>query len=888
MKVISISDREGAAGPTSARRTQALQKIRDTASALLGQAFREMLDRADDLLFAFAEKAENNTQQSLYFDAMRELRAKRTPMHQSFMEALGGGFDRRCLRGRAKRGDAGGASPSTLSLLDDATMEQDITIAGLAERIATAAREELFGLNKRLAQLLDVEELSAEDNPIGPTTIVEAARSAADALAVDFKVRLIVLKLFDRHVGAQVPEVYAQLNQQLIEQGILPTIAMQVRRQQARAQGPAAVTTTAAPADMLTMLNQLMQPGALAAGAAPVPLIPINVSAMQSLTQLQRQPLSALIGEEQPGPRMLVDLQRGGVLPQMGPAGDMTIDIVAMLFEYILEDRNVPEEIRARLARLQIPILKVALIDREFFSRKAHPARRLLNLIAESATLASSDPITAQELVRIIDRLVHRITAEFDQDVGIFGRSVLALQSAMQKLKQEAAVRAKRSARVVDGRAQLERAKELARGLLDSRLRPEGVPESVRNFLLTHWQRLLITLACKDGEDSETLRTAIRTMDQLVWSTLPKSTVEERRKLTRMLPELLTQLRAGMEAISMPAVARNNFLARIEKIHGEAVRGIGSQPADHPNGSPAAAPSFESDSTATAKPVVEQADAPKLDIDAFVATRQTPTSAEFPADFEMLDITTGEVSSDLNELLAKEAAAAVAEGATDPSNGIAEPQQPLASTPSPTSTIATPEPARPSRSEIAMRMLAEAQSAAEQLRARLDTGDEVRLADVMPPVDQLPEPAPTSKVNALLDITANTFYRLFTPGSAGGGTTTGLQFEELTLGDTRDPATARLDGHYLDQVKALRPGSWLEMRREDGSTVQVRLGAFDEGSSRFRFVDRHGHAIAERTLRELVLDFSRGSARTITEPPGMLDRAFTRLLDPSTWRGRNR
>jgi hypothetical protein len=255
----------------------------------------------------------------------------------------------------------------------------------------------------------------------------------------------------------------------------------------------------------------------------------------------------------------------------------------------------------------------------------------------------------------------------------------------------------------------------------------------------------------------------------------------------------------------------------------------------------------------------------------------------------MLDITTGEVTGDLNDLLARESAAAVEAAATPEATIEEQPTIELDSTgQAPTDAgAATPE-ASPAK-EAALKILAEAQSAAEKLRARLDSEDEVRLADVMPPAESLPEPAPTSRVNALLDITANTFVRLFSSGSNNQGTATpGLEFEELTLGDTRDPTVARMDEQFLEQVRSLRPGAWLELRREDGAMLQVRLTQFDESRSRLSFADRHGHAIAQRSLQELAMDFSRGSARLIAEPAGMLDRAFTRLLDPSTWRGRNR
>jgi hypothetical protein len=885
MNVISITDRENMSNSGAARRLSLLQSARDTANRLLGDAFREMLDRADDMLFAFAEKAENNTQQSLYFDAMRELRTKRSPLHRAFMEGLQHGYDRRCQRGMSNRSPSTTAGATALSLLDDATMEQDITVAGLAERIGNIAREELYALNQRIGSLMNIESLTSEDNPLGPSSIVEAVRDAADCLSVELKIRLIVLKLFERHVAALVPAIYGRVNQHLIDKGVLPTLVTQVRRQPMRA--PVHAVTAVADigdiavnaAEMLNMITQLVQPGTVSSGAATLPLVPLNVGTMRALTELQQQPLSALTGQSSPGSKFLVELQRGGVLPQMGPAGDMTIDIVAMLFEYILEDRNLPEEFRARLARLQIPVLKVALIDREFFSRKGHPARRLLNLIAECGANSVAEPALARDLVRVVDKIVQQIVTHFDQDIGIFNRGVEVLQSAIEKIRRDAALRTARTTRVVDGRAQLERAKEQARNLVDTRLRPEGVPEVVRNFLLTHWKRLLITAVCKDGEDSEGVRLAIKTMDQLVWSTLPKTGAEDRKKLVRMLPDLLAQLKKGMEELSIPQVARNGFLSKLEKAHSEVIRGTSAT-------APGSKECAVEPVAATQASMSEMPNLPGV---------ETAAASDAPGGFEMLDITTGEVSGDINELLAAEAERPDAP-VEDVPVPVIELEHETGSSAQPVITEAliparleSTQPDQSEKKAAALRILEQAKSAAEQLRARLDSEDEVKLSEVMPPVDVLPTPAPSSPVNALLDITANTFVKLFSQNpESRGEASQGLEIEELTLGDTRHPALPNPEDQYLDQVKNLKPGTWLELKREDGSTIQARFARYSEETASFNFTDKAGRLVVERTLQGLVADFRRGSVRQLAEPPGAMDRAFTRLLDPSTWRNRNR
>jgi hypothetical protein len=887
MNVISINDRDAVASAASPRRAQLLGSARECAARLLGEAFRQMLERADDVLFEFAEKAETNAQQSLYFDAMRELRSKHNQMYAVFMDSVGSGFDSRRRRGSASRAHAP-AMPAKLSLLDDATMEQDITTAGLAERIGNACREELFALNKRLAVLMEAAELTSEDNPLGPSCIAEAARDAANGLDVDIKARLIVLKLFDRYVVSNIPGIYAAVNQHLIQQGVLPTIQTEVRRQphngaRAGAGGGQAAAAQPSQAELMGMLEQLLRgSGGVESVQGTVPLIPLDTAVMGTLTRLQRNGSGHAAASTGLAAHLLVDLQRAGALPAMGPAGDMTIDIVAMLFDYILEDRNVPEGIRAMLARLQIPILKVALIDREFFSRKTHPARRLLNLIAETAVETSGDATTEAKVAQLVEKVVHRIVTEFDQDVGIFTRSVEALSTAFDDLKREATVRASRTAKLLDGRARLEQAKEQARSLLDTRLRPEGIPEVVRNFLLTHWRRLLITQFTTDGAESDGWRTAVRTMDELVWSTLPKRTSEEREKLGRLLPKLLASLRKGMEQISMPTVARNGFLSKLEKAHADAMRG---EPAS---------------SAKSGIPLLTE----------FLANPAQTPAALVNDEPNILDITTGEMSGDVAEMIAAESgpeppapreiteplesALRVESGATD--MVVAEPAvpeglveaEPNAGGSSPEDVAAAEQGA-----SAAVQMLENAQTAAEQLRERLAMSDEVKLSEVMPPVSDLPPPSEQAvrKERSVLDMTANTFYRLFAHDASKedkAAATQELQFEELTLGDTRNPVVAQPEDEHLLQVLSLEPGTWVEFRQPDGTTIAGRYTYYTPETETYVFSDRSGRRLTDRTRNGLVTDFRRGTACIAQQPAALLDRAFTRLLDPSTWVARRR
>ena len=116
---------------------------------------------------------------------------------------------------------------------------------------------------------------------------------------------------------------------------------------------------------------------------------------VDTLTLLQQGDMSGL-GHSAIGVLDQGQLQAGNVnvlrtLKESGAVGDvnqtdgLTLDIVTILFDYILDDPAIPDAMKALIGRLQIPMLKVALFDKALFSKKMHPARRLLDALAAAA-----------------------------------------------------------------------------------------------------------------------------------------------------------------------------------------------------------------------------------------------------------------------------------------------------------------------------------------------------------------------------------------------------------------------------------------------------------------------------------------------------------------------
>src|SRR5438105_3621493 len=125
-------------------------------------------------------------------------------------------------------------------------------------------------------------------------------------------------------------------------------------------------------------------------------------------------------GLQQDMHNVLRDLQESPVGERANQLEAMTIELVAMLFDFIFETRDLPDSIKALIGRLQIPVLKAAMLDGAFFSKKSHPSRLLVNALADAGIGWSPAAGRDDPLYRKIEQIVHRVLDDFADDIALF------------------------------------------------------------------------------------------------------------------------------------------------------------------------------------------------------------------------------------------------------------------------------------------------------------------------------------------------------------------------------------------------------------------------------------------------------------------------------------
>ncbi len=562
---------------------------------------QRMLDSADDALFAMADKAETNAEQTLYFDSMRIVRLNRQDIERTFQQKLRENFERFRDNAPAEDPPTLELSLENLSLVEENDLEESLAITNLVMKIRNHYGQAIHAIEQRLGAIAPEQTVDDDNNPLGPKAICQAFSDATRDLETDLKIKLIIYKLFDRQLCEDIGALFDTINDEFIRAGVLPTIKASIRRTPgAPATTGAASTDPDAPAfaegemaegdgDLLAALQSLLAQrrsavapgmGSLAgAGAAPAPVATPDV--LTALTALQQQPVPMPAGQEELAPGEAIRLAMGSQLGMaegqavalQGADNDM-IDVVAMMFEYILDDPNLPDAARALIGRLQIPMIKVAILDKGFLASRGHPARKLLNALAEAGLGLDDEPADDNRLLETMNGIVDRVLEDFTDDMGLFGELLEELEAFLDLRRAEEEARQAETRRELEMREQQELARSWVRETLKEALAGKELPKEVLKIITGPWHAVMTHTYLEQGEDSALWKNQRRFVDVLIWSVEPKQHKVDRERLGGIIRHLTASLREGLQSIDYPQEKIDRIFAALEPYHHASLYGL--------------------------------------------------------------------------------------------------------------------------------------------------------------------------------------------------------------------------------------------------------------------------------------------------------------------------
>ncbi|HSN00918.1 MAG TPA: DUF1631 domain-containing protein [Rudaea sp.] len=587
-KIVDLQQRQSQQSFGNDRLGELLRAVRGTALKRLQALVSALFENIDDALFDLAEKAESNAVQTVYFEGMRKVRLQRQTIEQTFQEQFSrliGDFAAGKLRPAKAESAVHAQSGGALSLVDDTELEESLAITSAIAKAENRLAPPLNALNQRLSVLRGGSSVEDATNPVAPAHLGQAFRVAMRPLELSVNSRLIIFKLFDRYVLANLGDVYDEINAQLIQAGVLPQIryALPPGSKYAPGQAPApAADGTAGQAavaaepmgdvaaqlqvELYNTVRSLLATRRAALAADPnyvaSPAGAPNMSITELLSVLTLLQTSAPAAPAVGGPEAarLVHQVKRELLDQAGRfhgnavgvagADEETIDLVGMLFEYILQDRNLPAQMQAQLGRLQIPFLKAAILDKHLFAQKSHPARQLLDSMAHACLGWSEESDKDGRLHEKVKQVVESLLKDFDDDLDIFEKARLDFEAFLDTNRKRADLAEQRAAEATRGREKLHAARRTSAREVLQRVEGREMPEIVRTVLTRPWANYLVLTLLRQGEDSNEWRQALRFADEFVWSAQPKPTDAERLRLRGMLPLLEKALRHGLATVA--------------------------------------------------------------------------------------------------------------------------------------------------------------------------------------------------------------------------------------------------------------------------------------------------------------------------------------------------
>jgi len=607
-----------------------INSVRQQAKRELTRLLDGLLDCTDDALFEMADRSQSDLTQHMYFDAMRQIRLHRQDVQKKFLREVYSGFERAFCGPNQNGTDEEGTEDAELGLVGNEDLEVSVAVSGIVSKITSRFSLAIMELTKRLDHLNKTREVSELSNPLGPRLLSEAFAHAIDQLDVDIRVRIILLKLFERLVMEQLGTLYQAANDLLIEAGILPDLRRTLGKgRTGRTSVPPATYSQPAGRSMPVGQGQTgtNSPGIgqgggpaggpkgnragasagvgggvsgggtagqgagggalgfgviqnlLAAmrvsGSAP-PVLPgpeLDTSQLLNLLHgAQNELTGGSIDPEDVPP--LLDLRQvvvarapditGEAINSLGRADDDVVNFIGMLFDYILNDRNLAIPMKALIARLQIPIVKLAIIDKAFFEKGGHPARQLLNELSSAGIGWSS----AAELKR--DATYNKIESVVLQVLNGFTNNPDIFQELLEDLRAFQNREYQRSQRVEDrikqtetGKAKTTAAKLAAQKLINQKACGLRLPRMAGRFLSEVWSKVLIYACLTSDSRSESWNHHVKALDDLLWCLQPLTNLDDVARREELIADLVCRLGKGMSELKLPDAERERWKNRL-------------------------------------------------------------------------------------------------------------------------------------------------------------------------------------------------------------------------------------------------------------------------------------------------------------------------------------
>ena len=533
------------------------------------------LKKAPVFLDELSEETDHPHDAETYQDTKHELSFNTKKVAERFLSSYGEAFDALISNTLSKRPGGGGVDTSSIS--GAAELEEKLALETMISKAKSRTEMQVHNITRHLNSIMGDDWSRQHDNPFDPEHLVLAWLRSMHVMQLQSKGNLAMFSLFDSEVLKVLPKLYDKVGDFLEDLPKQKSGGSQPRQKRQEvddfADYEAAFgdgvdsSTVADPADAGREVDYDSEPPPERLTKELVELLD-KLQANRDLDDSQFYD-----GSYELDFRGLLDsynaAPEGEVNPwTIGQINDDVVDMTGLLFSYIMEDANLPDDIRYHIARLQIPYLKIGLLDKSMFASREHPARLLLNNLSQA--IANWDPthpggldLLLQETINVINYVIEH----FEHDITILSElndNFSAFLAGDQHLTAEMLERKQKTESKTE---QTDNARVIIEGQLQDICTGKRIPPIINRILEEHWAKVLFLEYMKNKDESPKYHEYIETAVMLVDSVQPKRDEDSRKQMSKSLPSLVKRIKQGLESISLTTFDSTEVLKELQECH---------------------------------------------------------------------------------------------------------------------------------------------------------------------------------------------------------------------------------------------------------------------------------------------------------------------------------
>jgi hypothetical protein len=575
---------------TPQKRKDVLKKINAVELKFVKLRLATLFNNIDEYFFDKTGRTVTGIDVKVVFEAMRELREKRDAVDTSLRNAITQQFVNICKPAQTEGGKR--FDEDSMTLVDNEHLEKSVTINNMVSSTRDRNHRELLLINIGMQNLFGVKDLKEDTNPLSPQFLCNAFLEASRILVLDLQTSLVFFKHFERIVARDLSRLYKHVLELMVTEQVVDSKISQYFQRNASRATPTSTATAADAGLQRSPLQQAVADASQAALDAEYPDVNLY-EAIKSIattpinfrlpTAIIRQGIANLTGvfadgelarhiaQQQEQTASLQALGLVNIIPALVKAVLMqhrreiakpdedTINLSSLFFDFVLKDKNQPERIRRLVSQLQLPILKLTLKDKQFFSHKEHPARRLINMIAKAGFgISGSSDADNERLYVKLEGIVEAITTHKEEmDRKLFATQAKALADFMARDEHRLKLIEKRFSESATGAAKLEYNTQHVNSVVASRLNDIsafGLP--IRRFIDNEFKQLLRQVLLRDGEQSTSWHSLIQLFNGFISLCTNVMSEQEDGSMEKEFQIATSLIMKNLEQESLQTVAR--------------------------------------------------------------------------------------------------------------------------------------------------------------------------------------------------------------------------------------------------------------------------------------------------------------------------------------------